>query len=242
MDSLSTLEKAYGVLTVLVAHTPDVTRWQAVAAVWHALLPLSAWTVVLGFAFVVLEDWYHGRPHDVMRLAFRLMFPVALSLFSFTLCSVGIEFLNAALALVAQGVEPPPPPSFTRLGLVALLLWLPWLLSALLLALTYLVRLGELALLSAVSGLALASLATPFEAFGRRWVGLFTAQLITQFLQAISLLLARALAGLLGSSPPDLMLLSVVLLVIVWRLPALFPSLVQDRLATFLVGVVRAFS
>jgi hypothetical protein len=238
MTANALAEQALRVLAPFLEHTPDVTTWPAVQALWHALLLLAAFTTLIGFGLTLALGWAEQMAPTLWQMAARLVFPVSCTLFSLWFCHLAIALLNAALVLVGRRLWLPPT-SLGALGLAALVWWLPWLVTVALLAITYLVRLAELALLASLSGLAAAFLATPLEALGRRWLSLFVSTLAVQFLQAVALTLAGALAGLLGGSPPALLLVSVAELVLVWRLPALVPALASDRVGAFLVAFLR---
>lgn len=216
---------AYGILAPLVAHTPDVTTWPGVRHLWFALSVLSAFAVVVGFGFSLVRAWAEDVPLDPWHTARRLIVPVVVSLFALALCHLAIRTVNAALSTLGRGMWEPPP-SLASEGIAAVVWWLPWLVTVVLLAVTYLVRLAELAVLTATSGIACAFLATPLEGWSHHWFRLFTAALATQCLQAVILLLARSLAGFLGSSQPMPLLVSIATLWLLWRMPgALFPSL-----------------
>jgi hypothetical protein len=238
MSPATMAQEAYGVLAPLLTHTPDVTAWPGVQRLWHVLLGLAAFFALGGFGWSVVRCWATEHPPQIARLAMRLLVPTGLCLFSLWLCHVSLQVLDACLQLLGTDMWTPPP-SLGQLGLTALLWWLPWLLTVVLLTVTYLVRLSELALLAATSGLAAALLATPLEHLGARWYGLFLSALTVQFLQAVALLLARSLAGLLGPSPAAAFLASMTELALIWRLPALVPQVAVDRVGSALMLLLR---
>jgi hypothetical protein len=224
MSAASLLASAYGLLEPLVGHTPNVATWPEVVRVWQTLLTLAAMVLAGGYGWTVARSWAAAEPVDAVRLALRLVVPAALALFSLPLCRLALQALNAALQVLGH-VTLAAPPSLGRLALATLFWWLPWLLTTLATAVLFLLRLAELALLTAVSGLAAALLATPLAHLSGLWLRTFTAALAVQFLQAVTVVLARSLAGLLGGpSTPVALLVSVAELWLLWRLPVLLPT------------------
>lgn len=235
MPPQTLFHSTYGLLQPLIGHTPNVATWPEVVRVWRALLSLAAVVMAGGYGWTVARHWAAAEPVDAGRLVAGLVVPAGLALLSLPLCRLALEALDAALAVLGR-VTPPIPPSLGAVALATLLWWLPWLVTTLAMAVLLVLRLAELALLTAVSGLAAALLATPLARLSGLWLRTFTTALAVQFLQAVTVLLARGLAGLLGGPvAPLALIVSVAELWLLWRLPLLLPTAVPA-----LGGLVRS--